>query len=277
MKFFMITNCPEVAQFAIKSGVDRIFVDTEILGKDARQGHLNTVISRHSLGDVSRVREVVPPGRLLVRINPLHANSEDEIDQAIQAGADILMLPMSRTVAEVQDFVRFVNGRAICNLLVETVGAADSLASCLDAGGIDEVHIGLNDLHLEMGLDFMFQPLASGLIDRLANVLRDREIPFGIGGLARVGEGLLPAELLLAEHVRLGSTAAILSRSFCQHADTVADIKAAINYSAEILALRQAYARYLQINTTVLNEVHQDVCSRVQEIVAAIRIRKGLH
>lgn len=277
MKFFMISNCPEVARFAIENGADRIFVDTEILGKDARQGHLNTVISRHTLDDVRRVREAVPLGRLLVRINPLHADSQHEIDQAVQAGADILMLPMSRTVAEVEDFIRFVNGRAVCNLLVETVGAADSLAACLDLGGIDEVHIGLNDLHLEMGLDFMFQLLADGLVDRLANVLRDRGVPFGVGGLARIGEGLLPAELLLAEHVRLGSTAAILSRAFCRQTTTVADIRVEMDFSAEVIALRQAYARYSESNVTVLDEVHQDVCRRVQKIVAAIRIRKGLN
>lgn len=277
MKFFMISNCPEVARFAIESGVDRVFVDTEILGKDVRQGHLNTVISRHTLDDVRRVREVVPPGRLLVRINPIHAGSQDEIEQVIKAGADILMLPMFKTVDEVRSFVRFVNGRAVCNLLVETVGAADSLAACLDVEGVDEVHIGLNDLHLEMRLDFMFQPLTSGLVDRLAGVLKEKGIPFGVGGLARIGEGLLPAELVLAEHVRLGSTAAILSRAFCQQADTVADIKAAIDFSAEVLRLRQAYARYLEANITMLDEAHQEVCRRVQEIVAAIRTRKGLN
>ena len=36
----------------------------------------------------------------------------------------------------------------------------------------------------------------------------------GFGGIARLGFGMLPAEHVIAEHYRLGSTAVILSRSF---------------------------------------------------------------
>lgn len=39
-------------------------------------------------------------------------------------------------------------------------------------------------------------------------------MPFGFGGIARIGDGLLPAEKILAEHVRLGSSSVILSRTF---------------------------------------------------------------
>ena len=37
---------------------------------------------------------------------------------------------------------------------------------------------------------------------------------YGFGGIARLGYGMLPSEYVIAEHYRLGSTAAILSRSF---------------------------------------------------------------
>jgi len=188
------------------------------------------------------VRQVVPAGRLLVRINPIHEGSQQEIEQAIAFGADILMLPMYRSVSEVHDFVRFVDGRALINLLLETPEAVNSLSDCLAVGGIDEVHIGLNDLHLAYGLDFMFEPMASGLLDKLASVLREHQIPFGIGGVARVGEGLLPAELLLAEHVRLGSTAAILSRTFHRQATSVEALQHEMDFAKEVLALRKAYA-----------------------------------
>ena len=39
-------------------------------------------------------------------------------------------------------------------------------------------------------------------------------MPFGFGGIARIGEGDLPSDHILGEHVRLGSTSVILSRTF---------------------------------------------------------------
>ena len=39
-------------------------------------------------------------------------------------------------------------------------------------------------------------------------------MPFGFGGIARIGEGDLPSDKILGEHVRLGSTSVILSRTF---------------------------------------------------------------
>src|SRR5699024_2732263 len=47
-------------------------------------------------------------------------------------------------------------------------------------------------------------------------------IKYGFGGIARVGYGMLPAEYIIAEHYHLGSTAAILSRGFCD-ANIVSD------------------------------------------------------
>jgi len=274
MKFFMICNCPHMAQFVIERGVDRIFVDTEILGKQQRQAHVNSVISHHTLDDVKRVRTVVPKGRLLVRINPLHAGSPAEIEQAIAAGADILMLPMYRSADDVRQFVRLVDGRVLTNLLLETPEAVCSLEDCLAVGGVDEVHIGLNDLHLAYGLDFMFEPVASGLVDKLAATLREHRIAFGIGGLARVGEGLLPAELLIAEHVRLGSTAAILSRTFHRQAASLQDLQREMDFPKEIELLRNAYAQCQVMEAAALEAMHQDVCERINDIAGIIRVRK---
>ena len=45
LKLMYITNDERVAKVAESSGVDWIFVDLEILGKEKRQGHLDTVIS----------------------------------------------------------------------------------------------------------------------------------------------------------------------------------------------------------------------------------------
>jgi len=270
MNLFFITNSVPLAQFAVDNGADRIFVDLEVLGKNERQGHLDTLISRHSVNDVAAVRAVVPAGRLLVRINPINEHTVDEVEQVIEAGADIIMLPMFRTPREVELFVAAVNGRARTTLLVETVGAMESLHECVSVRGVNEVHIGLNDLHLELRRRFMFELLADGTVDRMAQVLNDALIPFGIGGVARVGEGLLPAELILAEHARLGSSAAILSRTFHRRAETVADIRAQMDFGAQVVKLRQAYEHHMSASQEDLLRAHRKVAAIVTSIASSI-------
>lgn len=270
MKYYLITSNPEVASFAVASGADRIFVDLEYMGKYERQGHLSTVISQHSLEDVVRVRSVVPLGQLLVRINPIYEGSATEIESVIRAGADILMLPMFSSRSEVAIFTQAVAGRVRTCLLVETVAAAQSLRECVRVPGVDEVHIGLNDLHLDLGMRFMFEPLANGLIDELAAILREEGVPFGIGGIARVGEGLLPAELLLAEHVRLGSTAAILSRTFHRNANDVTEMKYQMDFAGELGKLRAAYSAHLNASQETLMLAHEDVQAKVKNIIINI-------
>jgi len=273
MKLFFITNSVELASFAVNNGVDRIFVDLEVLGKSQRQGHLDTVISRHSVFDVAALRPFVPRGGLLVRVNPLHDGTDEEIDRVIQAGADVVMLPMFRGPKDVEVFIRAVAGRARTSLLVETIGAMLSLHECVSLPGVDEVHIGLNDLHLELGMRFMFEPLADGLIDDMADILNRAEMPFGLGGVARVGEGLLPAELVLAEHVRLGSTAAILSRTFQRQAKTVVEIQSQMDFKVEIAKLRDAYSTLLDADVHELRRLQVEVNKRIRRISASMPLK----
>ena len=56
LKLMYITNNIDIAKIAEKSGVDWIFIDLEINGKEERQGHLDTVISRHSIEDVKKIK-----------------------------------------------------------------------------------------------------------------------------------------------------------------------------------------------------------------------------
>lgn len=274
LRLLFITANIEVASFVIKHGVDRIFVDLEILGKFERQGHLNTVISRHSFEDISSLRPFLPNGSLLVRLNPVNINTEVEVEDAIQRGADVLMLPMFRGVSEVRRFCQAVNSRAKVCLLVETVDAMKNLAKCVEVPGVDEVHIGLNDLHLEMGCRFMFEPLVSGHVERMAETIRKAGIPFGIGGLARVGEGTLPSEMLLSEHARLGSTGAILSRTFHRQAGSVEEIQAQMNFADEVQKLRIAYAASCGSTIEELNLQHEIVKAFVTNIAAKLPNRK---
>lgn len=216
-----ITNDPAIARIAENAGVDRIFVDMEYIGKEKRQAGLDTVKSHHTIKDVRKIKRILDTAELLVRINPIHKKTEnyngsfDEIDRAIDAGADILMLPMFKEKGEVKTFVDYVDGRAKTMLLLETPEAAKGIKEIVKIPGIDEIHIGLNDLHLALHKKFMFELLADGTVERLCNIISQEKIPYGFGGIARLGYGDLPAEYIIGEHYRIGSTMAILSRSFC--------------------------------------------------------------
>ena len=221
LKLMYITNRTDVALIAESAGVDRIFVDMEYIGKSDRQGGMDTVQSKHTVDDVKNIRGVLSKSQLMVRCNPIHdatdeySSSKDEIDAIIAAGADVIMLPYFKTVDDVRTFVELVDGRAITLPLVETPEAVAHIDEILEIGGIDEIFVGLNDLSLGYGKKFMFELLADGTVETLCSKFKARGIPFGFGGIASLGKGMLPAEYIIKEHYRLGSTCVILSRSFC--------------------------------------------------------------
>ena len=214
LKLMYITNDPMIARIADRCGVDRLWIDLEFMGKAQRQGGVDSVKSSHTIGDISVVKDVLVSSQLMVRINPLYEESKKEIREAIERGADLIMLPMYRTVEEAKRFVDMVGGRAKTILLLETIAAEQCVSETLSSAGADEIHIGLNDLHLEYGLDFMFELLANGTVDRIVDRIKPFGVPYGFGGVGRIGGGMLPAEKILAEHYRLGSSMVILSRSF---------------------------------------------------------------
>ena len=220
LKLMYITNDTTVAKIAEDNGVDRIFMDMEYIGKEKRQPG-DTVKSHHTVEDIRRVRSVITKSEIMVRVNPLTPKNEEfigseaEINEVISAGADVIMLPMARSACEVLEFIKIVGGRVKTMFLLETREAAENLDEILEVEGLDEVHIGLNDLHLSLGEHFMFEPLADGTVDILTRKIAERGLPYGFGGIARIGYGMLPAEKVITEHYRLGSTFAILSRSFC--------------------------------------------------------------
>lgn len=214
MKLMILAADPLSVMDAQRAGVDRIFYDLEWIGKNERQHGRNTVISNNDIENIPAVRKILNKSELLVRTNPIHAYSQAEVDKAIAYGADILMLPMVMDQHDVEQYVRMVNGRAKICIMIETAAAMARLDKILAVPGVDELFIGLNDLHISMGLTFMFELLSDGLVEYIAEKCNKVGMPFGFGGIARIGEGDLPSDYILGEHVRLGSTSVILSRTF---------------------------------------------------------------
>jgi len=235
IKLMYLTANPAAAIEAEDAGVDRIFLDLEILGKEERQGHLDTVVSHSSLDDIAPLRKVISKSKLLVRCNPVHKNLSVEIDRIINDGADIIMLPFFKNAKEVKTFLDLVGGRVKTVLLFETAEAVSNVDEILELEGIDEVFIGLNDLHLSYNMNFMFELLADGTVERLCEKFKAKGIPYGFGGIAKIGEGLLKSDSVIAEHKRLGSTCAILSRTFRNEVDASRPID---DFRGEIMLLR---------------------------------------
>lgn len=269
-----ITNSPEVAQIAQKSGVDRIWIDLETFGKEERQKGMNTVKSQHTVDDIKKIKPILTKSEMLVRVNPWNDNSVQEIDQVVSAGADIIMLPMWKSAAEVTNFINSVGGRCKTTLLLETKEAVECLDEVLKNDGVNEIHIGLNDLHLSYGLTFMFELLANGTVEKLTKKIAGAGLPYGFGGIARLGEGLLPSKKVIMEHYRLGSTRAILSRSFCDNA-IITDIKEVEHVFTENMKELRDYEGVVAENIESYEKNRIVVQQEVAKIVEIIRRKRN--
>lgn len=274
LRLMYITNRPEVALMAESSGVDRIFLDMEYIGKSLRQGGMDTVQCHHTTADVAAVRQVLTEAQVLVRCNPVHdataeyTSTEEEIDEIVQSGADVIMLPFFKGADEVARFLKAVGGRATTMLLVETPEAVEHIDEILALPGIDEVHIGLNDLSLGYHMPFMFQLLADGTVEMLCEKFRRRGIPYGFGGIASLGRGMLHSEYIISEHYRLGSTCAILSRSFCDM-NRVESLEAArILFKNGLQSIREYESLCAAQTPQFFEDNRRVVCECVERIVA---------
>lgn len=266
LDLIQITNDPSLARRCDALPGLRLFVDLERLGKAERQAGRNTFISTHTLEDVGRIKAVLQRARLMVRVNPVHADTAAEVDDAIAQGADLLMLPMFADAATLREFARIVDGRRPIVPLVETAGALDSVREWVATPGLWEVFVGLNDLHLSMGLRFMFEPLALGRLDEVAAAARGQGLRFGFGGIARLDEGLLSGRAVLGEHLRLGSQAVILSRTFHRP-----DAEAVFEH--EIEALRAAERALAGRDAARVAADALETAGRIREIAATLASR----
>jgi citrate lyase beta subunit len=205
-----------LAERADEAGIDRIGLDLEILGKAERQRGLGTWVSSHRLEQLAEMRTAVKRAELFCRINPINAGSRDEIDEVLGHGVEVLMLPMFTTVKEVETFVALIDGRAKAVPLLEHRLAVDSIERIARVPALDCIHVGLTDLALSLNIPNRFALMASRLMDRIASAVHSQGLRLCVGGIGRALDDSqrIPTDAIYAQHARLNSTGALISRAF---------------------------------------------------------------
>jgi hypothetical protein len=229
------TDCTRVRE-AVSAGVAGVVVDWERRGKCERQRGFDTQINADDADDLRRVRACTQAG-VLCRINGTHPGTPAELEEAIEAGADEVLIPMVRRPAEVEAILDLGRGRAGVGILVETLDALQHLEA-LARLPLARVYVGLNDLSIERGTRNLFEAVVDGTVERVRAAF---DVPFGFAGLTLPEAGMpVPCRLLIGEMARLGCSFTMLRRSFLRD---MRDLPCSVHVPRLLRALEQARER----------------------------------
>jgi 2-keto-3-deoxy-L-rhamnonate aldolase RhmA len=172
-----------------------------------------------------------------------------------------------------------VSGRAQAWILLETAPALVRAKEIVATPGIDRVHVGLNDLHLSLRLNFMHESVAGGMLDHVAAMIAiaHQRPKFGFGGGARLSENhpVNPKDVL-REHVRLGSSAIILSRTFHKDASSADELRAQMNLDEEIRSIRDVLESAATRSAAETEQDHQRTAATIWAVARQLRRRSAL-
>ncbi len=238
----LLTDDPVVAGRADLAGVDHIGLDFETLDKRDRQPQPGAWISHHRPSDIPAIAGALRRAKLFARVDPWHDGTPRQVETLLALGVNSLMLPMFTTADEVARFVDTVGGRAYLSLLLETPQAMVRIDDILRVEGIDEVSVGLNDLHRGLGLKSHFELLTSDVMTLLSDKILARNLRFGFGTLGRAEDTSLPipADLVYAQYPRLGASSARLFRHF------LGDRPREIDFEREVTRLRSRLSHWAE-------------------------------
>jgi citrate lyase beta subunit len=209
-ELLLFTTDAVLVQEATAAGVAGFVVDWERRGKEDRQAGFDTQIGADDEADLRRVRAATR-ARVLCRINGVHDGTADEVEAALAAGADELLVPMVRRPEQVEAVLARVAGRAGVGILVETVDAL-ACRHALARLPLARIYVGLNDLAIERSTANLFEAVIDGSVERVREAFPG---PFGFAGLTLPEAGRpVPCRLLIAEMARLGAAFTMLRRSF---------------------------------------------------------------
>lgn len=241
MKHIIISNHETVWDFCNLNKVDYLMIDLEINGKKDRQSSKSTWISDHNLQDIAKAKSYLRFSKVLVRINPIHNRSLEEINEVLNEKPDAIMLPYFSKISEVELFFEYVDKRAKVILLFETLAALEMTEEIFIRFKVDYAFVGLNDLSIDMNIPFLFDIFQTDLIDNFSRIANKHNVIFGFGGIGH-GEKLeISPKLIYAQHVRLGSELVILSRNF------IADLY--LNNSNSTFVISERFKSLLKIES----------------------------
>ena len=233
-QLLLFSTDPALIRRLVRAGVAGVVVDWERAGKDERQAGADTQIATDTLQDLERVRASTE-ALVLCRVNPPGPRTTEEIDAAVDAGADEILIPMVRSADEVESVLDHVNGRCGVGIMVETIASVRCAATLAELP-ITRAYAGLNDLAIERKSPSIFTAVTDGTIARLRQLFSVR---FGFGGLTLPDRGSpIPCRLLIAEMMRLRCDFGTLRRSFhrdiagLEPATGVARIRESVNEAA---------------------------------------------
>ncbi len=251
----MLTSDPVVAALGDRAGIDHIGLDFETLGKRERQPDFKEWVSDHKVTDLPPVRKALTQAKLFARTEPINPEIGHQIESLLDHGVQSLMLPMFTNVADVEKFIDRVDGRAYVSLLLETPQAVARIGEIVQVRGIDEISVGLNDLHRSFGLKSHFELLVSDVMQMLSDTVTAARIRFGFGTLGRVRDTDLPipSDLIYAQYPRLDGRSARISRYF------LASNPRELDFDLEIRLLRERLEYWNEQPSEALEEARQDL------------------
>lgn len=261
MKLFLFTSNVDLASRAEEAGVFSVVVDWEQLGKEKRQAGHDFEINSDTAADACRLAKKVDLP-VTVRVNPIGPHTEEEIEKALDAGAEILMLPQAKELSEVSAFLQLVDSRARTLIQIETQELVDRCEG-LRKMDWDFAHVGLNDLRISRSSSWLWEPVYDGTVQHVCQALEERAVGFA-GGTIIGGGDPIPFVHLLREMARLDCRMCILRRSFksnLQGRDITAEI------DAFYAKLRAAKARS-ESTTSADHQRLQEVLRQVQPVPA---------
>lgn len=209
-ELLLFAQTTSIAAAAASAGVDGLVVDWESRDKNDRQAGFDTEINAHTREHLRQIRGATTLP-IVCRLNGYGAWTPDEIEAALDDGADELLLPMLRRPDEAARALDAIRGRARFGVLIET-DAAVRCRAALSRLPLSRIYMGLNDLAIDRGSASIFDAVVDGTVEAVRS---DVAVPFGFGGLTVPHLGRpVPCHLLIGEMARLRSSFTFLRRSF---------------------------------------------------------------
>jgi hypothetical protein len=239
---------PKIIVEAMAGGVRGVMIDMETRGKQDRQAGFDTQINQDTYEDIRHIKRNTAAW-VITRVNGFWDGTADEVQQAIDHGADEILLPMVRTVDQVESALKIVRGQIPMGIFVETANAVQCSRE-LSQLPLSRVYVGLNDLAIDRQLRNIFTSVADGTLDEIRSYFHQ---PFGFGGLTLPDAGSpIPCRLLISENARLKTQFSFLRRSYFR--DT-----AGKDLALETPRLLQALRDSMQLSQSDLERDHREL------------------